>query len=44
MLKTTEVSVTDIAKELGFCDTCFFVKQFRKAVGITPGAFRKMDK
>ena len=41
MLKTTEFSVADIAKELGFCDTCFFVKQFRKAVGVTPGAFRK---
>lgn len=41
MLKTTELSVAQIATELGFCDTCFFVKQFRKAVGLPPGAYRK---
>lgn len=41
MLKTTERSVNEIASELGFCDTCFFVKQFKKYVGLPPGAYRK---
>ena len=41
MLKTTELNVADIANELGFCDTGFCVKQFKKAVGMPPGAFRK---
>lgn len=40
MLTSTEISIAEIAQELGYYDPCHFVKQFKKLVGRTPKAFR----
>lgn len=40
MLMTTELSVTEVGLECGFCDTSHFVKIFKKYKGITPKQFR----
>ncbi|MBQ3489964.1 MAG: helix-turn-helix transcriptional regulator [Clostridia bacterium] len=40
-LRFTDLSIADIAVELGFCDACHFTKNFRKIVGITPLSYRK---
>lgn len=40
LLRSSKDSVTSIAEALGYCDTCAFVKQFSKVVGITPGQYR----
>lgn len=36
MLRTTDLTVTEIGLECGFCDTSHFVKTFRKIKGVTP--------
>ncbi len=41
MLRGGEESMLDIAAACGFGDQSYFVKQFRKTVGVTPGAYRK---
>ncbi len=41
-LLSPETSVTDIAHELGFCDTSHFSRQFRKYMGKEPREYRKM--
>lgn len=40
MLVSSELSVTEIGMECGFCDTSHFVKIFKKYKGITPKQFR----
>jgi AraC-like DNA-binding protein len=40
LLKTSELSLEDIAAECGFTDVYYFIRQFRKRIGITPGRYR----
>ena len=41
LLETSEISCTDIAYETGFGDQSYFIKQFKKWMGITPAKYRK---
>jgi two-component system response regulator YesN len=41
LLETSEMSCTDIAYETGFGDQSYFIKQFKKWMGITPAKYRK---
>lgn len=40
-LVSTDMSVASIAEELGYTQVYHFIRQFKKCIGITPGAFRK---
>jgi AraC-like DNA-binding protein len=41
LLRLTDMPISDIAEELGFCDACHFTKNFGKIVGISPLSYRK---
>lgn len=41
LLETSDMSCTDIAYETGFGDQSYFIKQFRKWMGVTPAKYRK---
>ena len=41
LLLTTDCSVTDIALDLGFSDTSYFISLFKKKYGISPLKYRK---
>ncbi len=41
LLENTGKSCTDIAYEVGFNDQSYFIKQFKRLVGITPARFRR---
>lgn len=41
LLETSDLSCTDIAYETGFGDQSYFIKKFRKWMGITPAKYRK---
>ncbi len=40
-LETTDLSLKEIATELGFADTAHLVRQYRTLTGMSPGAHRK---
>ncbi len=40
-LETTDLSVTEIAQEVGFCDVSYFSNYFRKITGRAPKYYRK---
>jgi len=40
-LSTTEIRVSEIAKECGFSDEAYFIKQFKARIGTTPLEYRK---
>ncbi len=42
LLEQSDLSCTDIAYEAGFGDQSYFIKQFRKWMGITPARYRKL--
>ncbi len=42
LLEGSDMSCTDIAYEAGFGDQSYFIKQFRKWMGITPARYRKL--
>jgi len=42
LLEQSEMSCTDIAYEAGFGDQSYFIKQFRKWMGITPARYRRL--
>lgn len=42
LLEQSELSCTDIAYETGFGDQSYFIKQFRKWMGITPARYRRL--
>ncbi|QHI70643.1 helix-turn-helix domain-containing protein [Tichowtungia aerotolerans] len=42
LLEQSNMSCTDIAYESGFGDQSYFIKQFRKWMGITPSRYRKL--
>ncbi|MDR1559506.1 MAG: response regulator, partial [Clostridiales bacterium] len=39
LLETTDLSLNDISESVGFNDYFYFIKKFKKAVGITPGRY-----
>ena len=41
LLEQSDMSCTDVAYETGFGDQSYFIKQFRKWMGITPAKYRK---
>ena len=41
LLESTDLSITEIAEQTGFCDVSYFIKMFRKKTGITPKAYSK---
>ncbi len=41
LLERTSISPLEIAIELGFCDQSYFIKHFKRLVGITPSRYRK---
>lgn len=41
LLETTDRSISLMSNEVGFSDTCYFIKTFRKLEGITPAMYRK---
>lgn len=40
-LASTDLSISDIALELGFIDTSYFIRWFKSEAGQTPSSFRK---
>lgn len=40
LLVTTQKPLADIALDVGFNDTFYFIKTFKKFVGMTPGQYR----
>lgn len=41
LITQTPMSMGDIAAECGFYDQSSFTRQFRKVLGLTPGAYRR---
>ena len=41
LLKSTSLSIDDVAHEIGYSDSVSFYKSFKKAYGISPGEYRK---
>lgn len=41
LLKSTDLSVTDISLSTGFDNVSYFIKTFKKLLGITPNRYRK---
>lgn len=41
LLETTDLPLAQIAADVGYCDQSALTRQFRAAVGITPGQFRQ---
>ncbi|HCG35183.1 MAG TPA: hypothetical protein DER23_02455 [Clostridiales bacterium] len=41
LLVTTDMTITAIAMETGFCDTCHLIVKFKEEKGTTPMGFRK---
>jgi len=43
LLRTTNHSITEIAYDVGFNDSNYFSRQFRKSMGMTPRSFRQQQ-
>lgn len=41
LLAQTDLSMTDVAHEIGFADSNYFARQFRQLCGVTPSEFRR---
>jgi len=41
LLRRTESSVTEVAFQVGFTDSNYFARQFRKLLGVTPSQYRR---
>lgn len=44
MLLKTDLSVTEVAFSCGFADLSYFIKVFKKQMGMSPGKFRKWSR
>lgn len=44
LLKIKNITISDAASQLGFCDVYYFSKVFKKVTGITPAKYLKMQK
>jgi transcriptional regulator GlxA family with amidase domain len=42
LLETTDLPVEDISEQVGYADSSFFRRLFRRMVGLTPVAYRRM--
>jgi len=42
MLEESPLSISEIAAELGFCDTSYFSRSFRRFTGLSPRQYRRM--
>ena len=42
LLQSTELSIEEISRQMGFSDSVYFIQVFKKTEGITPSKFRKM--
>lgn len=42
LILTTNMKVNDIAKEVGYVDTSYFYRKFKKYYGVSPASFREM--
>ena len=43
LLRDSELDMTTIALECGYNDSSYFTRSFRKAIGLTPGTYRKQQ-
>lgn len=43
LLTYRQMQIQEIARRVGYADTSHFISMFRKATGMTPAAFRKMN-
>jgi len=43
LLKNTQMRVSEIAFECGFSDACYFNRVFKKAYGMSPGKWRRIN-
>ena len=43
LLRTSNLNVTQIARECGFDDSNYFTRQFRRLMGVTPRVYCKHD-
>lgn len=41
LLESSDLNITEIAEQTGFCDVSYFIKMFRRKTGITPKAYAK---
>ncbi len=41
LLSSTELSVEGVAEALGYYDTCYFSRQFKRITGTSPGKYRR---
>lgn len=41
MLETTTLPISEISQNMGFSDTGYFIKRFKKREGVTPAVYRK---
>ncbi len=41
LLLSSELSVTEIAMDCGFCDSSYFIKLFKSSTGMSPNVYRK---
>ncbi len=41
LLSSTELSVEGVAEKLGYYDTCYFSRQFKRITGTSPGGYRR---
>lgn len=44
LLKTTKLSLSEISEAVGFNDYFYFIKKFKREVGVTPGKFLQYEK
>jgi two-component system response regulator YesN len=42
MLKDTSVSISQIAAEVGYDDPCYFTRQFRQMLKMSPSEYRRI--
>lgn len=44
LLNNTDLQISQISEDLGFSDTGYFIKIFKKYEGLTPSAYRRIIK
>ncbi len=44
LLENSDLSIMDVAMQVGFCDSSYFSRVFRRVIGISPMAYRKGEK
>ena len=44
LLTTTDLSLAEISEAVGFNDYFYFIKKFKREVGVTPGKFLQHEK